>query len=53
MLRCISIIGYICLFLAIMGSVLSTAAALAGNLLALGLVLILGAMFASHWDKPP
>lgn len=47
MLKFISAVGYICLVLAIVSSVLSLAASLATQLLALGLVLVIGAALAS------
>lgn len=47
MLKFVSVVGYICLVLAIISSVLSLAASLATQLLALGLVLVIGAALAS------
>ena len=46
MLKFISVVGYLCLVLAIISSVLSLAASLATQLLALGLVLVIGAAVA-------
>ena len=47
MLKFISVVGYICILLAILSSVLSLAASLASQLLTLGLVLVFGALIAN------
>jgi hypothetical protein len=50
MLKFISAVGYTCLVLAIVSSVLSLAASLVSQLLVLGLVLVIGAA-AAGWNS--